>query len=145
MTPARRTLVGIAAALVLGAALVGAEVGRGALVLGRYATPNPCTQETPIRDAGVTTELQRIALDGLARAACRLRTTRVKLALALGDPAKRRRIAHGRDLNEVFRAGLLQAVSEQQASGRLGTIQAFLYREAIAHAPLSLVEGVLGL
>ena len=141
----RRIAAALAAVLLAAAALVGAEIGFGAISAGTYRPPNPCTQRTPIQGAGASTELQRIALDGLARAACRLGTTRVELALALENPAKRQRIAHGRDLNEILRESLLQAVDEQRTARNLGAIQAFLYRQAIEHTPVSLVKRVLGL
>ena len=142
------SLLALAAAVVASAALAGAELGRGALTLGNVPPSHPCTAVVTVHSSGYLgydSKLQEIALQGLDRAACHLNTTPVRLALALQSAAGRRRIAHGRDLNAVFRQSLRQAVDVQRKAGRLNIVDAFLARQAVAHTPLSLVKQLLGI
>jgi len=142
--PRRRTLAGLLAALAVSGGLVGAELSRGALHLGEAPPPRPCTEHTTLDGGSFDAKLQRIALDGLSRAACRLGTTRAKLALALDSPADRKRIAKGNDLNAVLRKSLIQAVDEQRKAGSLNGVEAFLAKQLIGRTPLSLVQRLLG-
>lgn len=141
----RRTVVAVCAALVASAALLGAEFQRGALHLGETAPADPCTQRAPIAGGSFDAKLQRIALDGIARAACRLGTTRAELALALDSPAERSRLAQGRDLEEILRQSLVQAVDEQRDAGNLNAGEAFLARQLVQNAPVSWLRGVLSI
>jgi hypothetical protein len=144
----RPTRLALAAVVAASLVLVGAELARGAFTLGDVPAPHPCTRVVSIHSSGYLgydARLQEIALQGLDRAACRLNTTPVRLALALQSPSARRRIAHGRDLQTVFRTSLQQAVDIQRKAGHLNLLDAYLARRLIARTPLSLVKQVLGI
>ena len=138
----------LAAALLASAVLAGAELALGAFTLGDVPAPHPCTATVTITGTGYLgydAKLQQVALEGLDRAACHLNTTAAKLALALQTPAGRRRIAHGRDLEKVFRNSLQQAIAEERKAGRLNAVNAFLFGQLVQRTPLSLVTRLLGL
>ena len=80
MKPAAWVLVAL---LLSGAALVGVELGKGALDEPAPKIADPC-QPRGGRTGGIDTTIQRIVLDGLDGAACRLHTTREELVLSLG-------------------------------------------------------------
>ena len=87
--------------------------------------------------------IQRIVLDGLDGAACRLGTTREELVLSLG-PGTGTRIDHAdRSMVEAaIRAGLLRAVDEAERRGDLPAFLASAARRVIETAPLeSLIRG----
>ncbi len=143
--PARLAL---AAAVLASVALLAAELALGAFRLGQGSAVNPCTATETIAGTGYLgydAKLQQVVLEGLDRAACRLHTTPATLALALQTPAGRRRVAHGRDLEQIFRESLQQAISEERKSGRLGAVNAFLFDQLVRRTPLSLVTRLLGL
>ena len=73
----------LVALLLSGVALVGVELGKGALNEPAPKIANPC-QPRAGRTGGIDTTIQRIVLDGLDGAACRLHTTREELVLSLG-------------------------------------------------------------
>ena len=73
----------LVALLVSGAVLVGVELGKGALDEPSPKIADPC-QPRAGRTGGIDTTIQRIVLDGLDGAACRLHTTREELVLSLG-------------------------------------------------------------
>jgi hypothetical protein len=66
------------ALLLSGAALVGVELGKGALDEPAPKIANPC-QPREGRTGGIDATVQRIVLDGLDGAACRLHTSREEL------------------------------------------------------------------
>jgi hypothetical protein len=140
--PVRAALLAV---LLVSAALLGGELGRGALTAGEVPPPHPCKEHSSLSGSSYDAKLQRIVLDGLSRAACRLDTTRVQLVFALQSPADRQRIGRGRSLDKVLRQSMLQAVDEQRRSGSLGFVDAVVARQAIEHAPVSLVERALGI
>ena len=144
----RPTRLALAAAVAASLALAGAEVGLGAFTVGSVPPPHPCTKVVTVHSSGYVgydAKLQEIALQGLDRAACRLDTTPVKLALALQTPASRRRVARGRNLQALFRKSLQQGVDIQRKAGHLNAVDAFLARQLVAHTPLSLVKRILGI
>ena len=89
MRPRRRTLAGLLAALAASGGLVGAELARGALHLGEAPPPRPCSEHTTLDGGSFDAKLQRIALDGLSRAACRLGTKQRRIRSSLGQLAER--------------------------------------------------------
>ena len=78
----------LVALLLSGAALVGVELGKGALDEPAPKIANPC-QPREGRTGGIDATIQRIVLDGLDGAACRLHTSREELVLSLGGWRRR--------------------------------------------------------
>lgn len=142
----RPTHLALAAAVTASLVLASGELGRGAFTLGRVPRPHPCTEVVTMHSSGYLgydTKLQEIALQGLDRAACHLNTTPVRLALSLQSAASRRRIAHGRNLQAVFRKSLQQGVDIQRKAGHLNAVDALLFRQLVTHTPLPLVKQIL--
>jgi hypothetical protein len=143
MKPAVWVLVGL---LVSGAVLVGVELGKGALNEPSPKIADPCRQRAG-RTGGIDTTIQRIVLDGLDGAACRLHTTREELVLSLGGSGlggTRKWDAH--TIEVALRAGLLHSVD---AAVQRGDVPSFLgpaLRGIVESAPLGkLVRGGISL
>jgi hypothetical protein len=128
-------VVGLLAAAVVFLAL---ELGMGAWSFGEVKRVNPCTATTPSLGSGIDATLQRIVLDGLNGAACRLHTTREQLVESLGSGPSR---WSDEQLQTAIRAGLVQAVDRAEQRGDVPGILAGLLREAAKRAPIKfLVE-----
>lgn len=130
----------IAALLAAAVVLLAVELGMGAWSFGEVRRQDPCTAKTPSLGSGFDATLQRIVLDGLNGAACRLHTTREQLVQALGPSESSRWSPE--EIQDAVRAGLVRAIDEAESRGDLPGIVATLLREAAKHAPIKfLVEG----
>jgi hypothetical protein len=135
----RATLWILAALLVSSVALFGVELGKGALNEPSPKLADPCLPR-PGRSGGIDATIQRIVLDGLDGAACRLHTTREELALSLGGNAPRRWDEHR--IEVALRAGLLRSVDQAEKRGDIPGFLAPVLRRLVERAPLdSLVSG----
>jgi hypothetical protein len=136
----------LVALLASGAVLVGVELGRGALDEPAPKIANPC-QPRPGRTGGIDTTIQRIVLDGLDGAACRLHTTREELVLSLGGGGlgvTRRWDEH--TIEVALRAGLLHSVDAAEQRGDVPGFLAPALRGIVERAPLDkLIRGGIGL
>jgi hypothetical protein len=144
MTKGAAVLLALLAAAV---ALIGVELGKGAAQSVSPPLANPCRARSPFPGGGVDAAIQRIVLDGLDGAACKLGTTREKLVLSL-EPATGVRIEHAdRSMVEAaIRAGLLRAVDEAERRGDLPGFLATVARRVIETAPIdSLIRGGIAL
>jgi hypothetical protein len=144
MTKGAAVLLALLAAAV---ALIGVELGKGAAQSVSPPLANPCRARSPFPGGGVDAAIQRIVLDGLDGAACKLGTTREKLILSL-EPATGVRIEHAdRSMVEAaIRAGLLRAVDEAERRGDLPGFLATVARRVIETAPIdSLIRGGIAL
>jgi hypothetical protein len=134
------------ALLLSGAALVGVELGKGALDEPAPKIANPC-QPREGRTGGIDATIQRIVLDGLDGAACRLHTSREELVLSLGGSGlgvTRRWDEH--TIEVALRAGLLRSVDEAVQRGDVPSFLAPALRQLVESAPLDqLVRGGIGL
>ena len=144
MKSALWVLVGL---LVSGAVLVGVELGKGALNEPSPKIADPC-QPRAGRTGGIDTTIQRIVLDGLDGAACRLHTTREELVLSLGGggglAGTRKWDAH--TIEVALRAGLLRSVDAAVQRGDVPGFLAPALRGIVEHAPLGkLVRGGISL
>ena len=72
----------LVAVLAAAAILVVVELSMGAIDTGPTVA-NPCKPRTPFPGSGIDAAIQRIVLNGLDGAACRLHTTREGLILSL--------------------------------------------------------------
>jgi hypothetical protein len=132
----------LATVVVAALALLAAELGAGAAHRG-VTVANPCKRRALFPGKGIDATLQRIVLDGLDGAACRLHTTREALVLSLGG-GKRRWDRHTMDA--AVRAGLLRAVDEAERRGDIPGFLAPLARRLVRSAPIDkLVTGAIGL
>ena len=132
----------VAALLASGAVLVGVELAKGALHEPSPKIANPC-QPRDGRRGGIDTTIQRIVLDGLDGAACRLHTTREGLVLSLGGSSAvlpRRWDEH--TVEVALRAGLLRSVDEAVERGGVPGFLAPALRALVRRLPLArLVQG----
>ena len=142
MRPAAWVLVAL---LLSGVALVGVELGRGALDEPAPKIANPCQpREGPT--GGIDATIQRIVLDGLDGAACRLHTTREELVLSFGGGVGVTRRWDARTIEVALRAGLLRSVDASVQRGDVPEFLAPTLRGIVEHAPLGqLVRGGLSL
>jgi hypothetical protein len=129
-------------AVLLAAAVVflAVELGMGAWSFGEVPRENPCTATAPSLGGGFDAAIQRIVLDGLNGAACRLHTTREQLVEALGSSGSSR--WSDEQIQQAVRAGLVRAIDESEDRGDIPGIVASLLREVAKRAPIKfLIEG----
>ena len=135
----------LVALLLIGAALVGVELGKGALDEPAPKIANPC-QPREGRTGGIDATIQRIVLDGLDGAACRLHTSREELVLSLGGGVGVTRQWDEHTIEVALRAGLLRSVDEAEARGDVPSFLAPALRQLVESAPLDkLVRGGISL
>jgi hypothetical protein len=147
MNAAQRAVTILVVLLVAAAAVVVAELGRSA-TNGGVQVADPCKPRALFPGHGIDATIQRVVLDGLDGAACRLHTTREELVLSLRGGSGSRRWSQ-RTIETALRAGLLHAVDE---ADRRGDIPGFLVpavRHLVETVPLEklieLVQGGLSL
>ena len=127
----------LVALFVAAAVLIAVEFAKGAAHAGSVQLANPCVSR-PFRGDVV----QRVVLDGLDGAACRLHTTREELVLSLGGADGRPRRWSDHTIEVALRAGLLRAVDEAVRRGDLPGFAVPFLRRLIETAPLDrLVKG----
>ncbi len=131
----------LVALLASGAVLVGVELGKGALDPPAPKLADPCKPRGG-RTGGIDATIQRIVLDGLDGAACRLHTTREELALSLGGGVGVTRRWDEHTIEVALRAGLLRSVDEAERRGDIPSFLAPAVRGLVERAPLKpLIEG----
>jgi hypothetical protein len=130
----------LAALLVAAGILVAVELGMGAVDTGP-AVANPCKARAPFPGSGIDAAIQRIVLNGLDGAACRLHTTREELILSLRSSGGSVHFdKHSTEL--AVRAGLLRAVDEAERRGDIPGFVAPIARRLIRSTPIDkLVQG----
>jgi hypothetical protein len=142
MRPAAWVLVAL---LLSGVALVGVELGRGALDEPSPKIADPC-QPREGRTGGIDATIQRIVLDGLDGAACRLHTTREELVLSLGGGVGVTRRWDAHTIEVALRAGLLRSVDAAVQRGDVPEFLAPALRGIVERAPIGqLVRGGISL
>jgi hypothetical protein len=135
----------LVALLLSGVALAGVELGKGALDPPAPKIANPC-QPREGRTGGIDATIQRIVLDGLDGAACRLHTTREELVLSLGGGVGVTRRWDEHTIEVALRAGLLRSVDAAEQRGDVPSFLAPALRQLVESAPLDkLVRGGIGL
>ena len=148
MTPrlARGSAI-LVALLVAALVLVGVELGKGAARSVSPALAKPCRPRPAFPGTGLDTVVQRILLDGLDGAACRLGTTREELVLSL-RPSTGVRLRHAdrATVEAAIRAGVLRSLDEAERRGDVPGFLAPVLRRLVQIAPLdSLLRGAIGL
>jgi hypothetical protein len=138
----RRPETVLAALLAAALVLVAVELATGALSEPSPALANPCRPREVHTGGGLDATIQRIVLDGLDGAACRLHTTREEIVLSLGSGTGVRRRWDRRTIEIALRAGLLHSVDEAEQRGDVPEFVASLLRRVVRAAPLDrLIEG----
>ena len=131
----------LAALLASGAVLVGVELGRGALDPPSPRIANPCVSRGGTT-GGIDATIQRIVLDGLDGAACRLHTTREELVLSLGGGSVFHRHWDRHTVDVALRAGMLRSIDEAERRGDIPGLLAAGLRQVVENAPIDqLVRG----
>jgi hypothetical protein len=141
--PAAIMLALLAAAV----ALVGVELGKGAAESVSPPLAKPCRPRPAFVGSGLDGIIQRILLDGLDGAACRLGTTREELVLSL-RPGTGIRLRHAdrSTVEAAIRAGVLRSVDEAERRGDVPGFLAPVVRRLVETAPLdTLIQGGIGL
>ncbi len=139
--------VALAGLFAVGAALIGLELGRGALDAGALETRDPCGRRAPYPGQGLDPMLQRVVLDGLDGAACELGTTREELVLSLAPSSATAAIPWDDEtIERALRAGLLEAIDDAERRGSMNAVVALLLRQLVERAPVRwLIDGSQGL
>lgn len=127
--------------------LIAAYLAFGGASFHPAGVADPCRA----RDASLLGErgvFEAIALSSLDGAACELGVSREELTLALADESATQRFAdaHGLDesrIEEAVRAGLVRAVDDQAAAGRIDGIEESILRELVENAPVRAVFSAL--
>jgi hypothetical protein len=139
------TIVGVL--LVAAVAVAVAEVGKGATD-GGVMIANPCKARTPFPGNGIDATIQRVVLDGLDGAACRLHTTREELVLSLRGGSGSRRWDQ-KTIDTALRAGLLRAIDEADRRGDIPGFLVPVVKRVVETVPfdklIELVQGGLSL
>ena len=131
----------LVALLLGGVALVAVELGLGALNEPSPKIADPC-QPRAGRTGGIDTTIQRIVLDGLDGAACRLHTTREELVLSIGGGSQAPRHWDVRTIEVALRAGMLRSVDEAVQRGDVPSFLAPTLRGLVERLPLQkLIRG----
>ena len=140
------SLLVLLALLLSAAILLAVELADGAAGYGSGTVANPCRERT-FAGSGLDATIQRVVLDGLDGAACRLGTSREELVLSLGVgggfPPRR---WDRRTIETALRAGMLGAVDRAEQRGEIPSLLAPLVRRAVRFLPLEqLIRGAVGL
>ncbi len=134
----------VAVLLGVGIALVASEIIQG--TDRTAAIENPCVQRAPFPGSGLDATVQRVVLDGLDGAACRLGTSRERLVLALAGDASQRLPGKRASTDAAVRAGLLRALDEAVSRGDVPALLAPLVRHVVQTVPLEqLIRGAISL
>jgi hypothetical protein len=125
--------------LVAAVALVAAELAAGASH-SSVEIANPCKQRALFPGHGIDATVQRVVLEGLDGAACRLHTSREELVLSLDGKGK----WDARTIETAVRAGTLLAVDDAERRGDIPGFLAPVVRALVRHTPIAaLIEGKL--
>jgi len=143
-----RGLVLLAVAIAASGGLVIASLARGGLDRGEVRLANPCSPRPPLAAGGTSGVIERVVLDGLDGAACRLRVSRERLVVGLTTNQDRRRLfgsgsrADDR-VEQAVRAGLRRAIDDAARRGQLDGLDLTLLRAAADNLPVSeLMRGI---
>lgn len=132
----RAPLIALAASI----GLIAVYLAFGGATYDPAGVADPCQQRASAADPSRPL-FEAIALSALDGAACELGVSREELTLALADEsatadfAERHQISED-DLEDAVRAGLVRAVDDAAAAGRIDGIDEELLRQLAEHAPI---------
>jgi len=123
------------------AILVGVEFGKGAAHAGEVHLADPCKPHTFTGSV-----VQRIVLDGLDGAACKLHMSREQLVLSVGSNSPLHSKWDKKTIEVALRAGMLRAVVEAERRGEIPSVLAAPIKKFIRIAPIDkLISGGISL
>jgi hypothetical protein len=126
--------------LVAATTLIVVELALGAMDHGRVTLSSPCSATVTLPGDNLDARVQRLILRALDNAACALGTSREELVLSFSPQgAKRFGLRSNKDVEQVLRRALVQAIDQAEAEGDLGSVAASVLRELAKRAPLDLV------
>lgn len=127
----------LAALFVAAGVLVVVELALGAAHAGDVHLADPCTAHNTKQDA-----LQRVILDGLDGAACRLHISREELVLSVGSNSPFHTHWSKQKISVALRAGMLRSVDEAAQRGDIPSFLAGPIKRLIETVPIEkLVAG----
>jgi hypothetical protein len=125
----------------LAAVLVAREFADGAAHAGRVHLADPCQPR-----AFTGSAIQRVVLNGLDGAACKLHMSREQLVLSVGSNSPFHTHWSKQKIEVALRAGLLRAVDDAERRGDIPSLLADPIRKLIRTVPLDkLVSGGISL
>lgn len=123
------------------AVLVIVELSLGAAHAGEAHLADPCKPRAFSGSA-----IQRVVLNGIDGAACRLHISREELVLSVGSSSPFHTHWTKKQIEVALRAGLLRAVDDAEQRGEIPGFLAGPIRNFIRHAPIDkLVSGGISL
>ena len=126
---------------VAAAVLIVVEFALGAAHAGEVRLADPCKPREFTGSA-----IQRVVLDGLDGAACRLRISREALVLSVGSNSPFHTHWDKQTIEVALRAGMLRSVDEAERRGDIPGFLAAPIRQVIRTAPIDkLVSGGISL
>jgi hypothetical protein len=138
VVPVKAVLVAL---FIAAAVLVGVELGLGAAHAGEVHLADPCKPRNL-----QTSAIQRVLLDGLDGAACRLHISREALVLSVGSNSPFHTRWSKQQIEVALRAGMLRAVNEAERRGDIPSFLAGPIRQLVKTAPIDkLVSGGISL
>jgi hypothetical protein len=117
-----RPILVLAALVVAAVVLLVVELANGAAGPVSPSLARPCQPRAPFSGGGLSGVVQRVVLEGLDGAACKLGTTREELVLSLSPSTTSRRWDR-KTIEVAIRTGLDEAIDAER---RQGNIPAFL-------------------
>lgn len=124
-------------------ALVGMQLGRGALDQGALALPDPCTRTVSLPGDSIDARAQRIALRALDDAACQLGTSREAL-LQRVTVAVEEGGGLPEEVEDRLKDGLQDAIETEEDEGGINGFTAFTLRQAVRFTPFDWLLRALG-
>jgi hypothetical protein len=142
VSPRLRGSAFLVLALVASLALVTASLARGGYDRGAVQLANPCAPRPALAAGGTAGTIQRVVLNGLDGAACRLRVSRERLVVGLASDEGRDRLfgrgtAEDDRVESAIRAGLRRSIDDAARRGTLGGLELGLLRAATDHLPIA--------
>lgn len=131
----------VGGAICASVALVATYLALGGASYAPSGVADPCEPREWRSPEGLDEVAEQFTLSALDGAACELRVTRERLALALATPASREAFAaeHGIDdteLEAAVRAGLERAVTDAEQAGAISPLIAAGLREVVVRLPI---------
>ncbi len=144
MTARRAAAAVVVALLVAGVVLIATELIQGPQHTASLA--DPCQPRAPFQGSGLDGTLQRVVLDGLDGAACRLGTSRERLVLALAGDSSQHLHTSRATTEAAVRAGLLRSLDAAAGRGDVPALFVPLLRRFVQTASLDdLIRGAVSL
>ena len=123
------------------AILVGVEFAKGTAHAGEVHLADPCKPR-----AFKGSVVQRIVLNGLDGAACKLHISREELVLSVGSNSPLHTKWDKKTIETALRAGMLRAVEEAERRGEIPSLLADPIKKVIRTAPIDkLISGGISL